>query len=71
MGVERPLKRVVLNDNRLTGAVPASLEELSSLTWLQLNNNRLASVPEKLLRVLRERDVAVHLDAGVAAAATQ
>ena len=67
LGAASSLRQLILNNNKLTGEVPASLGDLQSLTWLQLHNNRLTTIPGTLSRLLRDRDVAVHLDAGVTA----
>jgi Leucine-rich repeat (LRR) protein len=51
-----------LNNNRLTGVVPAALGHLAALKWLYLGGNQLTSVPAELLRGLS----CVFLDDGVA-----
>ena len=65
LGAASSLRQLILNNNKFTGVVPASLGELPGLTWVQLHNNQITGIPGTLSRLLRDRDVAVHLDAGV------
>ena len=54
-----------LDNNQLTGAVPAAIGQLAALEVLYLSDNWLTSVPAALMQQLRGRGVHVELDEGV------
>ncbi|MGB0384773.1 MAG: hypothetical protein ACPGWR_08130 [Ardenticatenaceae bacterium] len=51
---EEHVSEIVLEQNQLTGAIPAELGDLGQLTWLQLNNNQLnGTIPPELGNLLQ------------------